>query len=140
MDEQPKDFDEEALKARVTRKAAKLTEEDARRVVARERELNEKFKHVPEKLKKVVNQVKLLYELIRSYIDGTYREIPWISIATAVAAVVYFLAPIDLIPDAIPGLGYIDDIFVIRFALSALGSDLKTFCEWKGYDLAKYFD
>lgn len=140
MDEQPKDFDEEALKARVTRKAAKVTEEDARRVVAREGELNEKFKHVPEKLKKVVNQVKLLYELIRSYIDGTYREIPWISIATAVAAVVYFLAPIDLIPDAIPGLGYIDDIFVIRFALSALGSDLKAFCEWKGYDLAKYFD
>jgi uncharacterized membrane protein YkvA (DUF1232 family) len=140
MDEQAKDFDEEALKARVTRKAAKVTEEDARKVVARERELNEKFKHVPEKLKKVVNQVKLLYELIRAYIDGTYREIPWVSIATAVAAVVYFLAPIDLIPDAIPGLGYIDDIFVIRFALTALGSDLKTFCEWKGYDLTKYFD
>ena len=140
MDEQAKDIDEEALKARVTRKAAKVTEEDARRVVARERELNEKFKHVPEKLKKVVNQVKLLYELIRSYIDGSYREVPWMSIATAVAAVVYFLAPIDLIPDAIPGLGYIDDIFVIRFALSALGSDLKTFCEWKGYDLTKYFE
>lgn len=140
MDEQAKDFDEEALRARVTRKAAKLTEEDARRVVARERELNEKFKHVPDKLKKVVNQVKLLYELIRAYIDGSYREVPWMSIATAVAAVVYFLAPIDLIPDAIPGLGYIDDIFVIRFALSALGTDLKTFCEWKGYDLTKYFD
>ncbi|HET8940070.1 MAG TPA: YkvA family protein [Polyangiales bacterium] len=140
MDEQAKDFDEEALKARVTRNAAKVTEDDAWGVVARERELNEKFKHVPEKLKKVVNQVKLLYELIRSYIDGSYREVPWMSIATAVAAVVYFLAPIDLIPDVIPGIGYIDDIFVIRFALNALGSDLKTFCEWKGYDLTKYFD
>jgi uncharacterized membrane protein YkvA (DUF1232 family) len=140
MDDQAEDFDEEALKARVKRGAAKLTEEDARRVVARERELNEKFKHVPEKLKKLVNQVRLLYELIRSYIDGSYREVPWMSIATAVAAVVYFLAPIDLIPDAIPGLGYIDDIFVIRFALSALGSDLKAYCEWKGYDLTKYFE
>lgn len=140
MDEQAKDFDEEALKARVKQDAAKLTEEDARRVVSRERELNEKFRKVPDKLKKLVNQVKLLYELIRSYIDGSYREVPWISIATAVAAVVYFLAPIDLLPDAIPGIGYIDDLFVIRFALTALGSDLKTYCEWKGYDLTKYFD
>jgi uncharacterized membrane protein YkvA (DUF1232 family) len=133
-------IDEEALKNRLKQKAAKLTEDDARRLVARNRELDEKFKHVPEKLKKLVNQVKLLYELIRAYIDGSYREVPWVSIATAVAAVIYFLAPIDLIPDVIPGIGYIDDLLVIRFALSALGSDLKTFCDFKGYDLAKYFD
>lgn len=133
-------IDEEALKNRLKQKAAKVTEDDARRLVKRNRELDEKFKHVPEKLKKLVNQTKLLYELIRAYIDGSYREVPWVSIATAVAAVVYFLAPIDLIPDVIPGIGYVDDLLVIRFALSALGSDLKTFCDFKGYDLAKYFD
>ena len=138
QDTDPK-LDEEALTQRVKREAARLTEEDARRLVARHRELDEKFKHVPDKLKKVVNQVKLLYELIRSYIDGSYREVPWVSIATAVAAIVYFLAPIDLIPDVIPGIGYVDDLLVIRFALTALGSDLKTFCEFKGYDLSKYF-
>jgi uncharacterized membrane protein YkvA (DUF1232 family) len=141
MEEQSKgpEIDEASLKERLTREAAKLTEEDARRLVDRHRELDEKFKRVPEKLKKVVNQVKLLYELIRSYIDGTYREIPWVSIATAVAAIVYFLAPIDLIPDVIPGIGYVDDLLVMRFALTAIGSDLKTFCEFKGYELTKYF-
>jgi uncharacterized membrane protein YkvA (DUF1232 family) len=140
MNDRRPDIDEEALKARVTRDAAHVTEEDARKVVGRERELNEKFKRVPDKLKRLVNQVKLLNELIRSYIDGTYREVPWVSIATAVAALVYFLAPIDLIPDMIPGIGYIDDILVVRFALTAIGSDLRTFCEWKGYELRKYFD
>jgi uncharacterized membrane protein YkvA (DUF1232 family) len=141
MEEHSKDpeIDEAALQERVKRGAAKLTEEDARRVVSRHRELDEKFKHVPERLKKVVSQVKLLYELIRAYIDGSYREIPWVSIATAVAALIYFLAPIDLIPDVIPGIGYVDDLLVVRFALTAIGSDLKTFCEWKGYDLTKYF-
>jgi uncharacterized membrane protein YkvA (DUF1232 family) len=144
MEDRPKDpnanIDEDALKERVKREAAKVTEDDARRLVGRQRELDEKFKKVPDKLKKVVNQVKLLYELVRSYIDGSYREVPWISIATAVAAVVYFLAPIDLLPDMIPGIGYIDDIVVIRFALMALGSDLRTYCEAKGYDVTKYFD
>jgi uncharacterized membrane protein YkvA (DUF1232 family) len=142
MEEAAKDprLDEEALKARVQRDAEQVTDEDVRRVVARRRELDEKFKKVPDKLHKLVNQVKLLYELIRSYIDGSYREIPWISIATAAAAVIYFLAPIDLLPDMIPGIGYIDDLLVIRFALTAISTDLKTYCEHKGYDISKYFD
>jgi uncharacterized membrane protein YkvA (DUF1232 family) len=133
-------LNEEVLKARVDDDAKHFSEDDVRRVVSRRRELDEKFKKVPEKLGKLVNQVKLLYELIRSYVDGSYREIPWISIAMAAAAVVYFLAPLDLVPDMIPGIGYIDDLLVVRFALSAIGSDLRTYCEFKGYDIAKYFD
>jgi uncharacterized membrane protein YkvA (DUF1232 family) len=142
IDDRAKDprLDEDAIKARVEDDARKVSEEDVRRVVSRRRELDEKFKKVPEKLTKLVNQVKLLYELVRSYVDGTYREIPWISIAMAAAALVYFLAPIDIVPDMIPGIGYIDDLLVVRFALSAIGSDLRTYCEFKGYDVAKYFD
>lgn len=142
MEDPAKDsrIDEEALKARVQRDAKKVTEDDVRRMVSRRRELDEKFKKVPDKLNQLVNQAKLLYELVRSYIDGSYREIPWISIATAAAALVYFLSPIDLVPDMIPGIGYIDDLLVVRFALTAIGSDLRTFCEFKGYDVSKYFD
>ena len=142
MDERAKDprLDEEALKARVEHDARHVTDEDVRRVVSGRRELDEKFKKVPDKLNKLVNQVKLLYELIRSYIDGSYREIPWISIATAAAALLYFLSPIDVLPDMIPGIGYIDDLLVVRFALTAISTDLRTFCESKGYDASKYFD
>jgi len=138
-DDDPK-LDEEALKARVRREAQRVTERDALRLVKRERELDEKLKHLPEKLRKLVHQVRLLYELIRSYVDGSYREVPWSSIAMAVAATVYFLSPIDLIPDAIPVIGMLDDALVVRFTLSAIQGDLRTFCEWKGYDVAKYFD
>ena len=87
-----------------------------------------------------MNQVKLLYELIRAYVDGSYREVPWASIAMAVAATVYFLSPIDLIPDALPVIGLLDDALVVRFTLSAIQSDLREFCAWKGYELNKYFD
>lgn len=133
-------IDADALKARVVRDARRMTERDARRVVGRQRELEDKLKGLPEKLKKLVLQVKLLYELIRAYVDGSYREVPWASIAMAVAATVYFLSPIDLIPDAIPVIGLLDDALVVRFTLSAIQADLRTFCEWKGYDLTSYFD
>jgi uncharacterized membrane protein YkvA (DUF1232 family) len=109
-------------------------------VVDRERELEEKFLEVPAKLGKLLNQVKLLFELVRSYVNGSYRAVPWASIAMAVAALLYFLAPFDFIPDLIPGIGFIDDAFVVKFALTAIQSDLRAYCEAKGYDLAKYFD
>jgi uncharacterized membrane protein YkvA (DUF1232 family) len=133
-------IDADALKSRVVRDARRMTERDAQRVVQRQRELEDKLKGLPEKLKKLVLQVKLLYELIRAYVDGSYREVPWASIAMAVAATVYFLSPIDLIPDAIPVIGLLDDALVVRFTLSAIQADLREFCAWKGYDLATYFD
>lgn len=138
-DDDPK-LDVAALKARVVRDAQRVTEKDAERVVQRHRELEQKYTKLPAKLTQLVNQVKLLYELIRAYVDGSYREIPWASIAMAVAATVYFLSPIDLIPDAIPVIGMLDDALVVRFTLSAIQSDLRAFCEWKGYALDKYFD
>jgi uncharacterized membrane protein YkvA (DUF1232 family) len=138
--EENPELDAESLKARVMRDAQRVTEKDARRVVERYRDLEQKFGELPAKLTKLVNQVKLLYELIRAYVDGSYREIPWVSIAMAVAATLYFLAPIDLIPDAIPVIGMLDDALVVRFTLSAIQADLRKFCDWKGYDLDKYFD
>jgi uncharacterized membrane protein YkvA (DUF1232 family) len=37
-------------------------------------------------------------------------------------------------------VGYLDDLLVVRFALSAISSDLRNYCSFKGYDPAKYFD
>lgn len=133
-------LDEASLKARVARDAQRVTERDAQRVVDRQRDFEQKYSKLPAKLTKLVNQVKLLYELIRAYMDGSYREIPWASIAMAVAATVYFLSPLDLIPDAIPVIGMLDDALLVRFTMKAIQADLRGFCEWKGYDLDTYFD
>jgi uncharacterized membrane protein YkvA (DUF1232 family) len=132
--------DHEELRSRVEKQAASVTEKDAKKVVDRERELEKKLLEVPAKLGKLLNQVKLLFELVRSYVNGSYRAVPWASIAMAVAALLYFLTPFDFIPDMIPGIGFIDDAFVVKFALTAIQSDLRAYCEAKGYDLSKYFD
>ena len=46
-------------------------------------------------------------------------EIPWYTKALAALALVYALSPIDLIPDFIPVLGYLDDLIILP-ALIAL--------------------
>jgi uncharacterized membrane protein YkvA (DUF1232 family) len=37
-----------------------------------------------------------------------------------VALVGYLALPVDLIPDFLPGIGHIDDLFVVAFALRAI--------------------
>ncbi len=47
-------------------------------------------------------------------------KIPMSSRAIAVGALLYFLNPMDLIPDALPGVGYLDDLSVASVAISAI--------------------
>ena len=75
--------------------------------------------------------IKLMVEIIKDYINGTYRQIPEGSIIAILGALIYFLSPIDIIPDFIPGVGYIDDAFVIALVLKQVHNDLNNYKIWK---------
>lgn len=48
------------------------------------------------------------------------REVPAQNKGPLVAAVIYVMSPIDLIPDIIPALGWADDLLVLALALNRL--------------------
>ncbi len=84
----------------------------------------------------VVEDIIDLVDLVRCYINGTYRRIPYKMIIMALGALLYVLSPIDLIPDMIPVIGYVDDVAVIMFVLNkGVNKELKKFREWKGMEL-----
>jgi uncharacterized membrane protein YkvA (DUF1232 family) len=58
--------------------------------------------------------IKLLWKLMRD------PRVPARSKATLIVLGVYLISPIDLIPDAIPGLGQLDDLFLAAFALDQI--------------------
>ena len=66
-------------------------------------------------VKEFVNYIKLFTSLVRSYVKKEYREIPFGTIVAIVAALAYFVSPIDILPDFIPGIGYIDDAAIVAF-------------------------
>ncbi len=69
--------------------------------------------------------------LIRAYLKGEYRAVPWKTLLAAVGAVLYFLNPLDLIADFIYVFGYLDDALVVGLVLSSIRSDLEKFNAWE---------
>src|SRR5688500_10572310 len=55
----------------------------------------------------------VLGRLIKAYATGQYRNIPWRTILIIAAAIIYFINPIDLLPDLIPALGLTDDFGIL---------------------------
>jgi uncharacterized membrane protein YkvA (DUF1232 family) len=86
------------------------------------------------RIRELGDQIRRLGRLIRAYADGSYRDISVGSIVLAVAAVLYLVTPVDLVPDAIPGVGLVDDATVLAFVLGKLRYELERFAAWERAD------
>ena len=78
-----------------------------------------------------LSDIPVLISLVRAYVDKTYVEIPIGSILAIISALIYFLSPIDLIPDIIPGLGYLDDVAVLGVAFKLVHDDVAEYKKWR---------
>ena len=59
-------------------------------------------------------------EIYALYLASQDRRVPWYAKALAVAVVAYALSPIDLIPDFVPILGYLDDLILVPLGVACV--------------------
>jgi uncharacterized membrane protein YkvA (DUF1232 family) len=86
---------------------------DFRDIETLDQDLNEKLKS--ERFDKViVSHCKRLFQA------ATSAHLPLSSKAIAIGALLYFINPIDLIPDHIPVIGYMDDLAVLALAIEQI--------------------
>lgn len=78
-----------------------------------------------------LSYVPVFIDLVYNYVKKKYTEAPVGTVVAIVAALIYFVSPIDLIPDFIPGAGFVDDAGVILFCLHLVKNDLDDFKEWR---------
>ncbi|GAA5483851.1 YkvA family protein [Haloferula sargassicola] len=78
-----------------------------------------------------------MIRLVRDYARGDYREVSAKNLGLIVFAVVYFVSPVDAIPDWVPFLGMLDDSLVVSWALKAVKKELDAYMEWEMNRLPK---
>jgi uncharacterized membrane protein YkvA (DUF1232 family) len=52
------------------------------------------------------------------YLAARDPRVPWYAKAVAIAVAAYALSPIDLIPDFIPVVGYLDDLIIVPLGIA----------------------
>ncbi len=77
------------------------------------------------------NTLQTLFRLVRTAVSGEYTGVPGTTIAAAVAVLLYFLSPIDLIPDFIPVVGLLDDVALLAWFSTTVKSEIDKFHEWE---------
>jgi uncharacterized membrane protein YkvA (DUF1232 family) len=112
-------------------KAQRLMEdpEKAQKVLAKAVKLSNKAKGP---FGNAWENIQLMFGIIHDWFSGRYREIPGGSILAILGAIIYFVSPIDMIPDFIPIVGYLDDAFIMGLVIKQIGADLQTYKAWKG--------
>ena len=93
------------------------------------------WKHRSE-LKDNKENFRTLLRMLEQWFKGNYA-LPWRSLVAVVATLLYFVNPLDIIPDILVGLGFLDDIAVLAFALRQIGKDVEKFKEWEQTEMAE---
>ncbi|PRX51507.1 YkvA family protein [Salegentibacter salegens] len=123
-------IDKETIKKEHKKRQDEFEEGDIDNVLEDEEAIKSKFENKG-KLQRYLDDAMILFSLLKDYANGNYREVPFNVIAAIGGALLYVLSPIDLIPDFIPIIGYLDDAAVIAFCLNLIEKDLITYKVWK---------
>ncbi|RDC57416.1 DUF1232 domain-containing protein [Pedobacter chinensis] len=90
-------------------------------------------------LEGVWGKMVLLFGVAKDYVNGDYTEIPKRSIVAILGGLIYFLSPLDVVPDFVPILGFIDDIFILNLVYKQVIKDLEKYKAWKDAQI-KFID
>ena len=107
-----------------------VSDEDVQKVVEKADAIEERLnKEGP--LGRFVEDGQLLLALVKDYWRREYRRVPYWTLAAVAFTLLYIANPFDLLPDALPGIGLVDDAAVLSVCLLMVEQDLHDYKAWK---------
>ncbi|GAA3578452.1 hypothetical protein GCM10022265_28900 [Marinobacter xestospongiae] len=110
--------------------AAQVGAADLDHLLTRQQAIEKKLKQSG-KLARFGTDIRLMFAMVRDYVRGDYRAVPWKTIAAVAGALLYVLNPLDLVPDLILGFGLLDDATVVAACLKLVETDLHRYAAWR---------
>lgn len=85
--------------------------------------------------KSISHELKIVFLLGYDFLRGRYKKIGKINMIVIIAALLYLLNPIDIVPDFIIGIGLIDDLTVLTYVFKKIKYELDRYEEWREEDV-----
>jgi len=113
----------------------------AKRILEEQSQVKALFGQVSKKLQtlsgshKQINEllehVQLFLRMIKKSFSGEYSSFSNKTMLSLVFGLLYFVTPMDVVPDFIPLLGFSDDLSIIYFIIKNFKSDIEAFKVWE---------
>lgn len=81
--------------------------------------------------KVVKEKFLLLGRMLKAYATGKYQVQSLKFLVILIAAVIYFVNPIDIIPDFIFGIGLTDDLAILTWVFQAAAQEIDAYTKWE---------
>lgn len=123
----------------IVEKAKALFGKQVEVIVRQEQKLVELVQNVVAKLSKVANNpkvqrfiqpIQIFIRMIKAHFRGEHK-IAFSTLGLIVLALVYFLSPVDFIPDFLGVLGFADDLSVVMAVYAKVKDEVEQFLEWE---------
>ncbi|HJN51512.1 MAG: YkvA family protein [Pseudomonadales bacterium] len=116
---------------RTAKRKAQAYLENREKAAALLRKASEKATQKKAALEGVWEDLMALFRLLKAWIGGDYQGVSWQTILLVLTAVLYFVVPLDVIPDFIAMLGFFDDAAIIAYVVHAIKEELDAFLKWE---------
>jgi uncharacterized membrane protein YkvA (DUF1232 family) len=90
-----------------------------------------KLGELSERFYELQDTVLALVRMVRAWVAREYTQVSPEAIVAAIAALIYFVSPIDIIPDFIPLIGHLDDMLIVGYLVKVLNKELERFLTWE---------
>lgn len=116
--------------AEIGRRAGKVSREDVEGLLGKEATA-ERLSKKAGFLSQYWEDIKTSFSLIRDWFNGSYDKVPARMVVSLVGALIYFISPLDVIPDWVPMAGLVDDAAILAFVFKLSEADLNIYRRWK---------
>lgn len=80
---------------------------------------------------KYASDIKYMCAMVRDYAKRDYTDVKLSAMIAVAAALIYLVSPIDIIPDYIPVVGYLDDMAVLAYAIKVTYKEIEAYRLWR---------
>nr|MDH3083881.1 YkvA family protein [Bacillus subtilis] len=81
--------------------------------------------------KKCIQHITIFFQMLRDWRNGDYPRSQVKTLLLLTAAILYIVMPLDIIPDVILGLGFIDDANVLGLIWTLIKKELSQYEKWR---------